>query len=131
MNFIYHHDFRLLKDESLKIDYLRWNLKPLDTQEMYQLASFFKSLGFNSYQKERDTFKRRDKILYDESNKYEVVFILQIRYKKGTHIEFSGENARKIFECIKTKRFKWNIFKDQPSLGRIDIIYDRKSKPTP
>lgn len=50
MNNIYAQDFGLLKSESLRIDYIRWNLVSLIPDQIYKLASYFKTLRFNSYQ---------------------------------------------------------------------------------
>lgn len=131
MNSINHHDFRSLKSESLKIDYIRWNLVPLNPDQIYKIASYFKSLGFNSYQKDRDNSKTRKEITFDRYNLYEVVFILNISYQEGSHLEFSGASAKKIYHFIKQEPLKWQKFlQHKPILRRIDICYDRKQKPT-
>ena len=52
---IYTKDFGSLEAESLKIDYLRFNLKSsLRGSEISTLATYFRRLGFSSYKKERD-----------------------------------------------------------------------------
>lgn len=54
-NKIYTKDFGSLEAESLKIDYLRFNLKAsLRDSEISTLATYFRLLGFSSYIKERD-----------------------------------------------------------------------------
>lgn len=107
MNNIYTHDFGSLKSESLRIDYIRWNLVSLTPDQIYKSASYFKTLGFNSYQKDRDNSKNRQEITFDRRNLYEVVFILKINYQEGTHIEFSGASADRIFDFIKQERLQW------------------------
>lgn len=120
-----------LKSESLRIDYIRWNLVPLKPDQIYKTASYFKTLGFNSYQKDRDNSKSRQEITFDRRNLYEVVFILKINYQEGTHIEFSGASANKIFDFINQERLQWQKFlQDKAILRRIDICYDRDQKPT-
>ena len=49
MNNIYTHDFGSLKSESLRIDYIRWNLVSLTPHQIYKSAYYFETLGFNSY----------------------------------------------------------------------------------
>ena len=84
MNNIYFQDFGSLKSESLRIDYLRWNLVPLKPDQIYKAASYFKTLGFNACQKDRNNSKSRQEITFDRRNLYEVVFILKINYQEGT-----------------------------------------------
>jgi hypothetical protein len=70
MNYIYSEDFGSLKSESLRIDYIRWNLVPLKSNQIKKLASYFKTLGFNSYQVERNNFTSRQEIKFDKRNLY-------------------------------------------------------------
>lgn len=59
-NKIYAEYFGSLETESLKIDYLRFNLKSyLHDSEIQNLAVYFRRLGFSSYKKERDKNKER------------------------------------------------------------------------
>ena len=129
MNHIYTKDFGSLKSESLRIDYLRWNLVSLTPDQIYKLA--FKTLGFNSYQKDRDNSKNRQEIRFDRRNLHEMVFILKINYQEGTHIEFSGVSADRIFDFIKHERLQWqNLLQHKALLRRIDVCYDRTNKST-
>jgi len=57
MNKIYEDDFRFFELDSLNVDYIRFNLTYLDRIKMLELASYFETLGFNSYQKDRDESK--------------------------------------------------------------------------
>ena len=128
---IYYTDFGSLKSESLIIDYIRWNLAPLQSDQIYQIALYFKTLGFNSYQKDRENSTTMAELIYDKPNRYRVVFILKVNYQQGTHIEFSGENAHRIFDSIKRKRFQWKkLLKHEAILRRLDICYDRMPKAT-
>ena len=131
MNNIYTHDFGSLKSESLRIDYIRWNLVSLTPDQIYKSASYFKTLGFNSYQKDRDSSKSRQEITFDRRNLHEVVFILKINYQEGTHIEFSGPSANRIFDIIKQERLQWQkLLQHKAVLRRIDVCYDRPQKST-
>ena len=131
MNHIYTHDFGSLKSESLRIDYIRWNLVSLTPDQIYKSASYLKTLGFNSYQKDRNNSKSRQEIRFDRRNLHEVVFILEINYQKGTHIEFSGASADRIFDFIKQKRLQWQkLLQHKAVLRRIDVCYNRPQKST-
>lgn len=114
--------------ESLKIDYLRFNLKPyLNDSEISNLAVYFRRLGFSSYKKERDNIKERTAIFNDKS--FEVTFVLRTPYHEGTHLEFAGESANHLYSFIKNNKFNWNQLQQYGTfLRRIDTCYDRPHK---
>jgi len=131
INHIYFQDFGSLESELLRIDYIRWNLVPLKPYQINKAASYFKTLGFNSYQKDRENSRSREELRFDIRNLYEVVFILKINYQKGTHIEFSRASAHRIFDLIKQEHLQWQkLLQHKATLCRIDICYDRKPKST-
>ena len=119
-NKIYTEDFGSLETESLSIDYLRLNLKSyLRDSEIYNLAVYFRRLGFSSYIKERDNIQKRTSIFDDKY--FEVTFILRTPYYEGTHLEFAGESANQLYYFIKEKKFNWNQLKEYGAfLRRID-----------
>ena len=84
-NKIYAEDFGSLKTESLKVDYLRFNLKSyLHDSEIHNLAVYFRRIGFTSYKKERDNIKERTTIFNDKYS--DVTFVLRTPYHEGTHL---------------------------------------------
>ena len=123
-NKIYAEDFGSLETESLKIDYLRFNLKSyLHDSEIHNLAVYFRRIGFSSYKKERTA------IFNDKYS--EVTFILRTPYHEGTHLEFAGESANQLYFYIKSNKFNWNQLEHYGAfLRRIDICYDRPPKST-
>jgi hypothetical protein len=129
-NKIYTEDFGSLEAESLKIDYLRFNLKSyLSDSEINNLAVYFRRLGFSSYIKERDKIQKRTSIYYDKY--FEVTFVLCTPYYEGTHLELAGESANKLYSLIKSNKFNWNQLKQYGAfLRRIDTRYDRTQKST-
>ena len=124
-NKIYTKDFGSLEAESLKIDYLRFNLKSsLRDSDISTLATYFRRSGFSSYIKERDKIQKRNSIFYDKY--FEVTFILYTPYHDGTHLEFAGESANQLYSLIKSNRFNMNLLKKYGAfLRRIDTCYDR------
>ena len=129
-NKIYAEDFGSLEIESLKIDYLRFNLKSyLNDSEISNLAVYFRRLGFSSYKKERDNIKERTVIFNDKY--FEVTFVLRTPYYEGTHLEFAGESANHLYSFIKNNKFNWNQLEQYGTfLRRIDTCYDRPQKST-
>lgn len=127
---IYPEDFGSLKIESLKIDYIKFNLKQyLHDSEIQNLAVYFRRLGFSSYKKERDNNKQRTTIFNDRY--YEVTFVLRTPYYEGTHLEFAGESANQLYFYIKNNKFNWNQLEQYGYLlRRIDTCYDRSQKST-
>ena len=88
-NNIYTEDFCSLEIESLKIDYLRFNLKPyLNESEISNLAFYFRRLRFSFYKKERDNINERTAIFNDKY--FEVTFVLRTPYYEETHLEFAN-----------------------------------------
>ena len=127
---IYVEDFGALETEALKIDYLRFNLKSdLSENEIATLATYFRRVGFSSYKKERDTSKERSKIFTDKD--FVVTFVLSTPYYKGTHLEFAGRSAKRLYALLKEKKFNWNKLKQYGAfLRRIDTYYSRSQEPT-
>ena len=124
-NEIYTEDFGSLGTASLKIDYLRFNLKShLWDSKINNLAVYFRRLGFSSYIKERDDNKKRTSIVDDKY--FEVTFVLCTPYSKGTHLEFAGESANWLYFFSKKNKFNWNQLEQYRAfLGHIDTCYDR------
>ena len=129
-NKIYPEDFGSLETESLKIDYLRFNLKSyLHDSEIHNLAVYLRRIGFSSYKKDRENSKERTAIFNDKY--YEVTFVLRTPYHEGTHLEFAGESANQLYFYIKSNNFNWNLLEHYGAfLRRIDICYDRHQKST-
>ena len=108
--YIYTKDFGSLEAESLKIDYLRFNLKSsLRDSEISTLATYFRRSGFSSYKKERDKSQKRTSIFDDKY--FEVTFVLYTPYHDGTHLEFAGESANQLYSLIKSNKFNTNLLK--------------------
>lgn len=128
--YIYTKDFGSLEAESLKIDYLRFNLKSsLRDSEISTLATYFRRSGFSSYKKERDNIKERTAIFNDKY--FEVTFVLYTPYHEGTHLEFAGESANQLYSLIKSNKFNNNLLKKYGAfLRRIDTCYDRTHQST-
>ena len=90
------------------------------------LASYFQTLGFNFYQKNREENKSREELNIDFKNKFELTFILYTRYWNGIQLHFTKLNANQFYSLIKRKRIKWkNLTGFNTVLNRFDIYYDR------
>ena len=83
MNQVTHHDFGLFETESLSVDFISFNIKRISSHQITHLASYFQSLGFNSYQKQLDSNPSRQDINNNNSsyNQFEVYFIMKIPYQ--------------------------------------------------
>jgi len=130
INNIYTKDFASLEAESLKIDYLRFNLRSfLRNSEIAELATYCRRAGFSSYVKERDKSQKRTSIFDDKY--FEVTFVLHTPYHDGTHLEFAGESANQLYSFIKNNKFNTKLLiKYGAFLRRIDTCYDRTHQST-
>lgn len=122
---IYTKDFGSLKADSLKIDYLCFNLKSSSRDsEISTLATYFKCSGFSSCKKERDKSQKRTSIFDDKY--FELTFVLYTPCHDGTHLEFAGESVSHLYFLIKSNKFNTNLLKKYGAfLKLIDICYDR------
>lgn len=101
-NKIYAEDFGSLEIESLKIDYLRFNLKSyLNDSEISNLAVYFRRLRFSSYKKERDNIKERTAIFNDKY--FEVTFVLRTPYFVTKTISVNDIRSRNYCRSIYTR----------------------------
>lgn len=55
MNQVTHHDFGLFETEAVEVNFISLNIKPITSHQITRLASYFQSLGFDSYQKQLDS----------------------------------------------------------------------------
>ena len=62
MNQITFEDFGLFRDELLQVDFISFNLSKLSESQILQLANYFKSLGFNCYQRKEETSQSRQEV---------------------------------------------------------------------
>ena len=101
MNQINPEDFGLFQSESLNVDFLGFNLTNLDSKQTLKLASYFQTLGFNSYKKNREENKSREELNINLKNKFELTFILNVPYQKEMmQLQFSGVSGKQFYQLI-------------------------------
>ena len=94
----------------------------LDSHQILKLASYFQTLGFNSYQKNSEENKSCQELCMGLKNKFELTFILYTRYWNGIQLHFRGLNANQFYSLIKRKSIKWkNLTEFNRILSRFDI----------
>ena len=130
MNQVTHHDFGLFETELLDVDFISFNIKRITSHQITRLASYFQSLGFNSYQKQLDSNQSRQDINNNNNsyNQFEVYFILKIPYQKEIiQLQFPGGSGKQFYKLIKQRAIQWNKFPN-PVFSRLDLVYQRISK---
>ena len=134
MNQVTHHDFGLFETEALEVDFISFNIKRITSQQITRLASYFQSLGFNSYQKQLDSNQSRQDINNNNSfdNQFEVYFILKIPYQKEIiQLQFPGGSGKQFYKLIKQRAIQWEkLTKFDIVLSRFDLVYERSHKLT-
>ena len=80
MNQITHEDFGFFQTEFIDVDFITFNATKLSDFQVFQLADYFQSLGFNCYLKKTETSKSRQEIPNGNhsKNKFELDFILTV-----------------------------------------------------
>ena len=134
MNQVTHHDFGLFETEALEVDFISFNIKRITSQQITRLASYFQSLGFNSYQKQLDSNQSRQDINNNNSfyNQFEVYFIMKIPYQKEIiQLQFPGVSGKQFYKLIKQRAIQWEkLTKFDIVLSRFDLVYERSHKLT-
>ena len=99
MNKITPEYFGFFHSESRNVDFIGFNLTNLDSNQILKLASYFQTLGFNSYQKNREENKSCEELNIDLKNKFELTFILNLPYQKEMiQLQFPGVSGKQFYQ---------------------------------
>lgn len=110
------------------MDWIGFKFQNLDSFGQTKLAKHLFKIGFNSYQESGKLAKPiKEPILVSSNNKFQVLFVNEGPYWKGTYVHFSGTNAACFYSLIKQNLIKWELFYSA-ILGRLDLNYLRKNK---
>jgi hypothetical protein len=71
----------------------------------------------------------KESILVSSANQFEVLFVGDNSYWKGTLLHFSGSNATAFYNLAQQQLIDWTIFYSA-TLGRVDLYYSRNNKST-
>jgi hypothetical protein len=117
------------QSEKLVVDWISFNAKGLTDPE--PIAKYLLGFGFNSFQLNsfQEGTTRKEIIFSHTTNKFNVIFSRPIEYWNGTVISFSGQNATYFYQLIQHKSIHFSFF-PTIQLGRLDLHYFRKAKPT-
>ena len=113
--------------QNLVVDYITFKFQ--DSQcEQNKIAKYLFNLGFNSYQQSGKLSKPiQERILVNSKNQFEILFVNDHSYWKGTLLQFSGLNASRFYFLAKQNNIDWQIF-EKATLSRFDINYSRENK---
>lgn len=116
------------KDQNLTVDWIGFKFQNLDNFHRTRIAKYLFQLGFNSYQESGKLAKPvKESIFVSSKNKFQVLFVNEAPYWKGTSVQFSGTNAAFFYILIKRKLINWKLF-SSAILGRFDLNYLRNNK---
>lgn len=109
-------------DEGLIVNWLSFKIESLNTFNQDRLADYLVQNGFNSYLQSRKA-KSKEILRSHPMNSFEVVFLKDISYWKGTILQFSGINPREFYNWLKQEEtLNWKLFQN-PILSRFDLYY--------
>ncbi len=116
------------KDENITVDWIGFKFQNLDNFAQTKLAEYLFKIGFNSYQESGKLAKpTKESILVSSQNKFQVLFVHEAPYWKGTSVYFSGASATFFYSLVKQRSINWEFF-SSAILGRFDLNYVRKNK---
>jgi predicted HicB family RNase H-like nuclease len=116
------------KTENLVVDWISFKFQHLEDFRQTKIARYLFKLGFNSYQESGKLAKPiKEPILSSSNNKFEVIFVKERPYWRGSILQFSGQNATGFFNLIQEKLIDWEIF-SSGVLNRFDLYFYRKNK---
>jgi hypothetical protein len=116
------------KDENITVDWIGFKFQNLDNFAQTKLAEYLFKIGFNSYQESGKLAKPiKESILVSSKNKFQVLFVHEAPYWKGTSVYFSGASATFFYSFVKQTSINWEFF-SSAILGRFDLNYVRKNK---
>ena len=116
------------KDENITVDWIGFKFQNLDNFAQTKLAEYLFKIGFNSCQESGKLAKPiKESILVSSKNKFQVLFVHEAPYWKGTSVYFSGASATFFYSLVKQTSINWEFF-SSAILGRFDLNYVRKSK---
>ena len=116
------------KDINLTIDWIGFKFQNLDNFVQTKLAKYLFKIGFNSYQESGKLAKPiKEPIFVSSKNKFQVLFVYEAPYWKGTYVHFSGASATCFYSLLKQTLINPEFF-SYAILGRLDLNYVRKNK---
>jgi hypothetical protein len=116
------------KDTNLTVDWIGFKFQNLDNFAQTKLAEYLFKIGFNSYQESGKLAKPvKEPIFVSSENKFQVIFVHEAPYWKGTYVHFSGASATFFYSLVKQTLINWEFF-SSAILGRFDLNYVRKTK---
>ena len=116
------------KDENITVDWIGFKFQNLDNFAQTKLAEYLFKIGFNSYEESGKLAKPiKESILVSSKNKFQVLFVHEAPYWKGTFVYFSGASATFFYSLVKQTSINWEFF-SSAILGRFDLNYARKNK---
>ena len=116
------------ESENLTVDWIGFKFQDLDNFAQTKLAKYLFKIGFNSYQESGKLAKPvKESIFVSSNNKFQVLFVYEAPYWKGTYVQFSGANATCFYSLLKQNLINREFF-SSAILGRFDLNYIRKNK---
>ena len=116
------------KSENLTVDWIGLKFQNLDNFTQTELAKYLFKIGFNSYQESGKLAKPvKEAIFVSSKNKFQVLFVYEAPYWKGTYVHFSGASATFFYSLVKQTLINREFF-SSAILGRFDLNYVRKNK---
>ena len=90
------------QSENLIVDYISFKFQHLEDSTKTKIANSLFKIGFNSYQESGKLAKPiKEPIFVHSKNQFQVCFVGENSYWRGTLLHFSGTNATRFYFFLK------------------------------
>ena len=90
------------KDANLTVDWIGFKFQNLDNFAQTKFAEYLFKIGFNFYQESGKLAKPvKESIFVSSKNKFQVLFVHEAPYWKGTYVYFSDASATLFYSLVK------------------------------
>jgi hypothetical protein len=90
------------KHTNITVDWIGFKFQNLDNSAQTKLAKYLFKIGFNSYRESGKLAKPvKESIFVSSKNKFQVLFVYEAPYWKGTYVQFSGASATCFYSLVK------------------------------
>jgi hypothetical protein len=116
------------QSQNIVVDYITFKFQDLDNLHQTKIANYLFQLGFNSYKESGKLAEPiKEPIFVHSTNQFQVCFVGENSYWRGTLLHFFGINATRFYFFAKEEIIDCTIFSSSV-LSRFDLYFEPNYK---